>query len=337
MDKLASIGRISEILRFGIVGTVAMVRYALKHKKKALSLLLMPFLFECGLSAQDMLAEQYIMSSLDLASGLPHNHVNQIFVDSYGFVWVSTYGGGAVRYDGYTFMKMVANQTDVSSNACKGFAEDGFQRLWIAYDEGTVIVDLRSMNHVTPVFGKGDISRQLAHSSVKTYCDAKGCMWQVTRDSIFRYSFNKDGSVANISSCKYRGNTPDITVSDVEQNGTVWINIENGLYQLVETGGHLVRKEIAPAMQQLKGLYVTDLLKRGSTVWISTNLGLFAYDQYTTSLTPYRHSSDSRSISHDFSTALAVSPEGRLLVGSLRGLNIYDEQNGSFDHWNAAS
>ena len=49
------------------------------------------------------LLERYNMTCLDLTSGLPHDHVNHIFVDSQGFVWVSSYGGGAVRYDGYTF------------------------------------------------------------------------------------------------------------------------------------------------------------------------------------------------------------------------------------------
>ena len=62
------------------------------------------------------LLERYNMSCLDLTSGLPHDHVNHIFVDSQGFVWVSSYGGGAVRYDGYSFK--APNQVD--SRSCLG-------------------------------------------------------------------------------------------------------------------------------------------------------------------------------------------------------------------------
>ena len=50
--------------------------------------------------AQNVLTERYNMTCLDLSVGLPHLHVNQIFADSQGFVWISTYGGGDVRYDG---------------------------------------------------------------------------------------------------------------------------------------------------------------------------------------------------------------------------------------------
>ncbi len=295
-------------------------------------------LWACGAWAQDVLTGRYNMECLDLSTGLPHNHVNQIFTDSQGFLWISTYGGGAVRYDGYSFMKpVISRQSEVSSNSCKGFAEDDFQRLWVAYDEATMVIDLRTMDYVTPVCENGDLDNRLLRPSVKVYCDSKGGMWQLTRDSIFRYTFNKKGYVAHVSCCRYSGNTPDITIADIEKNGTVWVNIENGLYQLTESGDQLIRKEIAPVLKELQGYYVTDLLKRDNTVWISTNNGLYAYDQYNSSLRGYRHSADPHSISHDFSTALAISPEGHLLVGSLRGVNILDESTGTFEHWNTAT
>ena len=81
--------------------------------------------------AQYSFAERYNMTRLDLTAGLPHNYVNHIFVDSKGFVWVACYGGGAVRYDGYTFMSLRPETPDGSiSHSCKGFAEDRHQRLW---------------------------------------------------------------------------------------------------------------------------------------------------------------------------------------------------------------
>ena len=280
--------------------------------------------------AQGVLTDRYNMARLDLAAGLPHNHVNHIFADSRGFVWISTYGGGAVRYDGYTFKRLVAGGLLASSNSCKGFAEDRFQRLWVAFDEGTVVVDMRTMACI-------DLGHRLTQNAVKVYCDTKGGMWHVTRDSVFRYTFDEDGRVAHTSRCSYRGNTPDVTISDIEQNGTVWINIEGGLYRLSESGRTLVRGNIAPVVGQLQGHYVTNLLKRGNTVWIATNLGLYAYDQYAGTLKAFRHGADVHSLSHDFATALAVTPDGRLLVGTLRGMNVLDEQRGTFEQWTAAT
>ena len=287
---------------------------------------------------QTSLLERYNVTSLDLSSGLPHNNVNDIFVDSRGFVWVSSYGGGAVRYDGYSFLApRLTPRSGSISNSCKGFAEDRHQRLWIAYDEGVLVLDMRTMDRITPAYRDGDISRWLMRESVKVYCDSKGGLWHVARDSIFRYTFDADGRVSHISRCRYLGNTPDIHLRDIDQNGTVWVNVDGGLYRLCDVGGRLERREIAPAMQQFRGLYVTDMLKRDNDVWISTNQGLYAYNLYNSTLRSYRHQGDSRSLSHDYATSLAVASDGRLLVGTLRGLCAFRDQTGDFLCWNSST
>lgn len=298
------------------------------------------FLLAGNLQAQRVLTARYNMTCLDLSAGLPNNNVNHIFADSHGFIWISTYGGGAVRYDGYTFMATVPHRhTALASNSCKGFAEDKYHRLWVAFDEGTEVIDLRTMDITFPLHanGKGTIEKQLRQASVKVFCDSKGSMWQLTRDSVFRYTFHDDGKVANISRYRYYGNTPDITVCDIENNGTIWINIEGGLYRLVESGNILQREDIAPAMRQLRGLYVTSLLKHDNKVWISTNQGLYAYDQYNREIKSYLHTGDASSLSHEFAAALAITPEGRLMVGTLRGIDILDETSGTFEHWNTTT
>ncbi len=286
------------------------------------------------LSAQNVLTEHYQMTTLDLSAGLPHNHVNQFFVDSKGFVWISTYGGGAVRYDGFSFMTTaLANPHGWSSNSCKSIAEDKHHRLWIAYDERTDVIDMRTMSRTTPRSKDGDISSMLGRLSVRVYSDSKDALWQVAGDTIFRYTFDDSGDIVHIGRIHYIGNVPDICVKDIEENGTVWACVDGGLYRLAERGGKLVREDIAPVMSQLQGLYVTDILKRGSKIWITTNQGLYAYDQYTRTMQVYRHTADATSIAHDFTTSLAETPDGRLMIGSLRGVNILDERQGTFIHW----
>ncbi len=287
-------------------------------------------------AAQSVLTDLYNMTCLDLSTGLPHNNVNQVFADSQGFIWISTYGGGVVRYDGYSFNRLEAKGLMVS-NSSKGFAEDGHRRLWVAFDEGTVVIDMRTMSRVTPSYGDSHIGDRLRQQSVKVYCDSKGSLWQVTRDSVFRYTFDEEGHVVHISRCRYHGNTPDITLCDIECNGTVWINIEDGLYRLVEAGDKLIKKSTAPAIQQLHGLYITDLLKRNWTVWIATNQGLYAYNQKQKTLSAYRHTASPSSLSHDHASSLAVASDGRLLVGTLRGMDVFDEQGGTFEHWNSST
>ena len=288
--------------------------------------------------ARDVLTEHYQVTHLDLSAGLPHNNVNQFFVDSQGFGWISTYGGGAVRYDGFSFMTTgLANPQGWNSHSCKSITEDQYHRLWLAYDERTDVIDMRTMTRTVPLYGEGDICRMLDRLSVAVYNDAKGAIWQVTGDTIYRYTFDEKGRVGHVSRYHYVGNTPHVSIKDIEQNGSVWACVDGGLYRLTERNGELVREGISAVMSQLRGLYVTDMLKRGSKIWISTNQGLYVYDQYAHSMQVYRHSNDDSSVSHDFTTSLAESPDGSLLVGSLRGINVYSEQQDAFDHWDNAT
>ena len=125
----------------------------------------------CSMAHETILTERYNLSYLDLSNGLPHNNVSCLYTDSNGFLWIATYGGGLVRYDGYGMMSPVLGLRSLS---CKSIAEDRFKRLWVAFDEGINIIDLRTMLPVIPKSAHEDISKLLNSSCVKTYCDTLG-------------------------------------------------------------------------------------------------------------------------------------------------------------------
>ena len=117
--------------------------------RQLLALIILALSTANGSKAQDaLLAERYNVSYIDLSNGLPHNNVSAIFTDSGGFLWIGTYGGGLVRYDGYGMMYPMLK---LNSNSCKSIAEDRFRRLWVAYDEGTNVIDLNTMSGAVPV------------------------------------------------------------------------------------------------------------------------------------------------------------------------------------------
>ena len=129
-------------------------------------------------SSENMLAERYNQTYLDLTNGLPHNNVSALYKDSNGFLWVGTYGGGVVRYDGYGMLQPVLGFKSLS---CKSIAEDRFKRLWISFDEGTSVLDLKTMLPVVPkTVDGGDLSKLLSQAAVKVYTDALGRIWVVT-------------------------------------------------------------------------------------------------------------------------------------------------------------
>ena len=288
-----------------------------------------------GMAQKAVLLERYNLSYIDLSNGLPHNNVSAIFTDSNGFLWIATYGGGLVRYDGYGMMQPMLG---LNSNSCKSIAEDRFKRLWVAFDEGTNVIDLRTMQPVVPKSQEGNISDILSQSSVRTYCDALGRIWLVTYRDVCLISFDESGQVSHVSTYHYINNTPDICIHDVEGNGQPWIGIDNGIYRMVTKSGELVREEISPLLRPLSGLYITDILKRDDAVWITTNHGLCRYDLYQHHVNSYRYNPNhAGSVSHEFLSSLALLPDNTLLVGSLYGVNIYDDKTDSFSVWCSAS
>ena len=297
-------------------------------------LILLAFSFAC-MASENILTERYNPSFLDLSNGLPHNNVSAMYTDSNGFLWIGTYGGGLVRYDGYGLMSPVLS---LKSNSCKTIAEDRLKRLWVAFDEGTNVIDLRTMLPCVPQSKNGDISQLLSLPGVKTYCDALGRIWLVTNREVHMLDFDAEGKVVQDLVYSYMGNTPDICVCDIDGNGNPWIGVDYGLYRLTPKNGKLIREEISPLLRPLFGLYITDILKRGNAVWITTNKGLFRYDPFSHQLNKYHHQANvPGTLSHIFLSSLALTSDNTLLVGSLSGVNVYDDKNDNFTVWNSAS
>ena len=303
--------------------------------RQLLALIILALSIANGSKAQDaLLTERYNVSYIDLSNGLPHNNVSAIFTDSGGVLWIGTYGGGLVRYDGYGMMYPMLK---LNSNSCKSIAEDRFRRLWVAYDEGTNVIDLNTMSGAVPVNMPEKYKDLLSEPCTKVHCDALGRLWLVTFSHVNLLSFDDDGNVVRISSYRYHENTPEISIRDIEGNGKPWIGIDGGLVRLVEKNGTLVKEEISPLFDELRGLYITDMLKRDNIVWITTNRALFRYEPYQRKISKYVHSAEPGALSHIFLSSLAVTQDNILLVGSLYGVNVYDDKNDSFSAWSSAS
>ena len=280
----------------------------------------------------NILTERYNLTYLDLGNGLPHNNVRDIFQDSNGFLWIATYGGGLVRYDGYGVKEL---RLELNSKSCRSITEDRFKRLWVAFDEGINIVDLRTLTSVS--LDHPDLKKLIVQPAIRCFRDEIGRIWIITDRQVGLVTFKEQGEIDHISTYSHNWRMLDMAICDVEGNGKPWIGIDSCLYRLVEKGRKLVREEISPLLRPLEDHYITDILKRNNVVWITTNLGLFRYDPYRQKLDEYHHSDVPGALSHVFLSSLAVTPDNHLLVGSLYGVNIYDDLTDTFTAWTSDS
>lgn len=310
-----------------------------KHNNSKGKLIALAALFIVAWTAQSnaALIERYNVSHLDMKSGMPANFVDDMMMDSNGFVWICNYGGGLLRYDGYSFSQPVISGSSMiaGSHSCRNVCEDRFKRLWAAFDDGTQVISLSTRQKAIMSFKGKSVSDILKQAAVRTYCDSKGGMWLVARAYIYYISFNTDGGIAQILRRSYRGNLPDVAVKDIDNDGSVWIAIDGGLFRLRPQEGRLVKTEISSALKTVSSWFITSLTRFAGRVWLTTNNGLYSYDCTTAAIRHYASGTarDGKTLSHSFVTSLMSIGDSILLAGTLHGVNILDTSTGSIRTW----
>ena len=273
-----------------------------------------------------------------MAAGMPNNFADDIFQDSYGFVWISTHGGGLVRYDGFNYMNFNLGSSGISlrSNSCRNVYEDHFKRLWIAFEEGPQVLDLKTMQPVIPPCEnekvEAQLNKALKNLCTRMYCDAKGNVWMVSCNLLTRISFNEKGEVNRVLSISYPYNAPDLGLCDVYRNGTV-VMCNNGVVSefSVQTN-RLVAKNISSMFLPLDYRYAGAVISYHGKIWLGTNRGL-----YNSAKQEFHASGTVHSLQHEVVTSLAITEDDKLLVGTLCGVDIIDDKTGMIEHWNCSS
>ncbi|MQN60194.1 two-component regulator propeller domain-containing protein [Segatella copri] len=288
--------------------------------------------------AQGGLPSRFNVSYLNMAAGMPNNFADDIFQDSYGFVWISTHGGGLVRYDGFNYMNFNLGSSGISlrSNSCRNVYEDHFKRLWIAFEEGPQVLDLKTMQPVIPPCEnekvEAQLNKALKNLCTRMYCDAKGNVWMVSFNLLTRISFNEKGEVNRVLSISYPYNAPDLGLCDVYRNGTV-VMCNNGVVsEFSVQNNRLVAKNISSMFLPLDFRYAGAVIFHHGKIWLGTNRGL-----YNSAKQEFHASGTVHSLQHEVVTSLAITEDDKLLVGTLCGVDIIDDKIGTIEHWNCSS
>ena len=288
----------------------------------------------------DTAAEDYIViNRLTRQSGLPDQDVNRIYFDSKGYAWISTFGGGLVRYDGDSFIKYTAKTdpafiNDFVNQCC----EDGFGRLWVPTAGGMNILDLKSLSWVDSLPGMSRAWRH-SHSPGDVNRDANGCLWFVSDDVLYRVSFADEGKRAVVDSlqCNVSNASLMSRIDDVDDDGSAWISLGGRFFKvrpIADKG--LSLSEILPGVDIGEDNKATAYLRAGNDVWIGTLKGLYRVNVTSGKYTCFQHSEAERhSLPNDEITGLCLSPEGEVLVGSLGGVSLFNAADQQFDTYSS--
>ena len=285
--------------------------------------------------AQDSFSDSHVVFSLSMEDGLPCNYIDDIHMDSAGFLWLATSGGGVCRYDGYSFLSFnTASSAHLKSNFVRNIAEDRFHRLWLASEGGIDIIDLTNMELVRMPSPRLEEVCYDFCSYITT--DALGNVWFKSGASLFRVSFFVDGSVDKVLEYPSEAlrQKVNIVFKDVDGDGTVWLPVEGRLLKVgCSSEGTLSASAIIPSFTYGGAeTYVSDIVRTGGEVWVSTENGIYRLQPKTGMWKLYTHDrSNPASLTQNFVTDLALTEDDILIATTLYGINVYEAITDGFE------
>ncbi len=277
-----------------------------------------------------------------LEEGLSQQAVNAIVQDSEGFMWFGT-EDGLNRFDGYDFRQLRHDRGD-SETLPNGYitslvaSEDG---LWIATDGGGVVF----RNAVT---GKLEAPAQLRDAPdlqrVRTMArDRLGRLWIGSRDEGLFIFDARGKELRRIRHSPTQANSlsDDSVFSLVNlRNGDTLVGTSSGLDRLTPANLDVTHisfpTELVPAGQALRVRAITE--SPDGMVWVGTDQGLARLDPRTARWHVYRELPEqapgrSTSLPDNRVQALLIDSQGRLWVGTMRGLSWFDSASETFSNY----
>ena len=277
--------------------------------------------------------ENYLFTHLTMDDGLPENYVEDLMKDSRGFLWVSTGGNGVTRYDGYDFMTFNAFTGDVrlKNNVVVKMCEDRFGRIWIAGAQGIDLLDVQSLKPVDLQRLGDKFTPGIFRSVAFVYCSSAGNMWIGADGALYKVSFLGDGKVKEIVRiCDlYLYNR---SLAFCETDGYIWFDYL-GTLSVIKENVVVPQKPVPvfPGTVIPEGCVMQCLFPWQNDLWIGTNNGLYRYNVSTRTLKAYfTDERDLFSLSQNYITDINLAPDGTLVVGTLKGLNLYNAVTDNF-------
>jgi signal transduction histidine kinase/ligand-binding sensor domain-containing protein/DNA-binding NarL/FixJ family response regulator len=284
-------------------------------------------------NCQGNFAANHNISYITIEDGLLHNNVSNIYKDKLGFIWIATKGGGLSRFDGYDFVHFNASTSkeNLSSNFVTAVCEDDFNRLWILSEEATDILDLKTLKITSPTLNHPEVLSEPARNIIK---DRNGNIWLCTTKSLHKIYFDKNGQILSVFTLH---NLPDpsskIVLKDIDEDGNIWLANGTGIFKVFTVGENKLK--VYPILTDVKfdiSASFSDIQKVEKEIWIGTTRGLCRYDKRTSRTRWYRHkSSDKHSLSQDYITDLITDKNGKLMVSTLFGINVYNPPSDNFE------
>lgn len=290
--------------------------------------------------AQDLASFRF--ENITTEDGLSQSTINDIIQDNRGFLWFAT-DDGLNRYDGYQFRVFKNNTRDprsISSNIIVNIIEDFKGNIWVATNGG----GLNRFNRDTERFDRfmhdpDDPNSISSNFITAMHQDLSGVILIGTQSGLNIFDPDTKRFLhyrANENSINENSLVHDhITSVSKDQRGQIWIGTQNGgLYRFDREEESFYQYRPGDGSGITDSWITNIFIDSDNNIWVgSQGSGLFRYHENTDSFSNYRNrEGDNSSLSHNWVLSIYEDMLGDFWVGTLNGLNLMDQDSGTFSN-----
>lgn len=260
---------------------------------------------------------------------ISENNINVILSFNSNYLLVGTISRGVQKFDLHEekFTPLLEKEHDGSPLFVRSMIKTDNQELWIGTEEGVFIYDFRTNDFVNLKHSHNNpysLSDNAIHS---LYQDKEGGIWVgtffggVSYFNRFFTQFEKYYPVTGKNSIS--GKSISEFCEDDKKN--IWIGTEDaGLNKFSPITGKFTKSPIASGN-------IHSLLCDEDRLWVGTfSDGLHVMNLQTQEMRSYKNGASDYSIKDDNIYSIYKDSSGRIWIGSLTGLQYYNEQSDNF-------
>ncbi len=266
------------------------------------------------------------------AAALADQSVRRMVLASDGKLIIATYGAGLFVLDPATLaVRQISHsdsdQTSLGADETYSVMRDRSGLLWVATEQGLSVTDPSQAAFESAVVDRTRPGRLIEGNALATFVDSRDRLW-IGHHAGGVEVFGADGTRLTTLQPQRGGvgAAADHSVYGLAEtaDGTVWVGTHNGLYRIHEDGW---RATAVPLPGDATGPSIQRLLAEGSDLWVGTRTGLFRYETRSGHWRSYAAQPPGE-LSDSFVLAIARRPDGKLWVGTRKGLNLLDPAAG---------
>ncbi|MCX7985942.1 MAG: ATP-binding protein [Bacteroidales bacterium] len=282
-----------------------------------------------------------LFSRLDINNGLSQNHINCIFKDSRGFIWIGTMSG-LNRYDGNTFKvykHSASDSTSISDNFVISITQGADGLFWIGTRNSFNIYDPRLdvFKHRLPNELKSFPS--LLNQLISIFSDREKNLWMLT-DTLgiiyyqplkkkWTHLFHRKSDTLSLISNLVTSVTQD-------SKGNIWsINRLGIIEQINASTGRVISRFYLPVDNRKENYFYYLYADSDDELWIYTDAptGLVRFNPTKKYFNKYVQGHSIRNLNNNLIRGVIEQSKGYIWVGTDHGgINILNKSTNTFQY-----